>query len=123
MRVVRGGKATTTADFFDEIAAALQFPLYFGANWDALHDCAGDLEWLHARTVVLLIVDAELLLSAAPAGELTKCVEVLSSVAKELAKTTKARQPLALHVVAQSANKDVLTKRWHAAGGALAPLG
>lgn len=33
-------------DLLQRIAAALAFPKTFGANWDALADCLGDLEWL-----------------------------------------------------------------------------
>ncbi|HEX5962068.1 MAG TPA: barstar family protein [Rhodanobacteraceae bacterium] len=34
------------ADLLQSIAAALEFPATFGANWDALADCLGDLAWL-----------------------------------------------------------------------------
>lgn len=34
------------ADLLQRIAKALAFPRTFGANWDALADCLGDLEWL-----------------------------------------------------------------------------
>ncbi|WIG55175.1 MAG: Barstar, ribonuclease (Barnase) inhibitor [Rhodanobacteraceae bacterium] len=33
-------------DLLQRIAASLAFPETFGANWDALADCLGDLEWL-----------------------------------------------------------------------------
>ena len=33
-------------DLLQRIAASLAFPKSFGANWDALADCLGDLEWL-----------------------------------------------------------------------------
>lgn len=33
-------------DLLQRIAKALAFPETFGANWDALADCLGDLEWL-----------------------------------------------------------------------------
>lgn len=34
------------SDLLQRIAGALAFPATFGANWDALADCLGDLEWL-----------------------------------------------------------------------------
>lgn len=47
---------------FQEFAAALQFPWYFGENWDALNECINDLEWLPTKSYVLLVshVDAVL---------------------------------------------------------------
>jgi len=40
------------------IAGALQFPGWFGANWDALEDCLTDLSWSEAHGHVLLIEGA-----------------------------------------------------------------
>ena len=40
------------------IAAALDFPDWFGANWDALEDCLGDLSWTRAAGHVLLFSEA-----------------------------------------------------------------
>ncbi len=37
---------------------ALHFPDYYGANWDALEECLGDLSW-HEGPVQLLITHAD----------------------------------------------------------------
>jgi hypothetical protein len=41
------------------IAAALEFPHWFGENWDALEDCLSDLSWREAAGHVLLLEGAE----------------------------------------------------------------
>ncbi len=40
---------------FDRLATALEFPDWFGHNWDALADCLSDLSWLPADGYVILL--------------------------------------------------------------------
>ena len=61
----------------DRIAAALEFPRWFGRNWDALLDCLRDLSWSEARGHVLLFENAERL----GAGDRQTLIEVLGEAA------------------------------------------
>src|SRR6516225_3387906 len=63
VRRIRGHKAKTTAALFDEMAAALQFPSYFGENWNALDECLSDLEWLAGDACLLVFERAPELLA------------------------------------------------------------
>ena len=63
VRLVRGAKMRTFAAAYDELAAALQLPYYFGENLDALEECLTDLEWLPGPRHLLLVRDADLLLA------------------------------------------------------------
>ncbi|MBK5281488.1 MAG: barstar family protein [Nitrospiraceae bacterium] len=62
LKVIKGAKCQTTAGLLTECARALDFPDYFGHNWDALEECLADLEWLPAKGYILLITDAARLL-------------------------------------------------------------
>jgi hypothetical protein len=42
------------AELLKNIAAALEFPDWFGHNWDALEDCLTDLSWRDAAAYVLV---------------------------------------------------------------------
>jgi RNAse (barnase) inhibitor barstar len=65
---VRGTKSSDEARFFDELAAALQFPYYFGENWDAVWDCITDLNWLRGLSYLVIFDSAEYLLSESDRG-------------------------------------------------------
>jgi Barstar (barnase inhibitor) len=41
-----GTEMTDKELLMQEFAVVLNFPGYFGANWDALADCLSDVEWL-----------------------------------------------------------------------------
>jgi RNAse (barnase) inhibitor barstar len=122
-RLIRGRKSATAASFFDEMAAALQFPHYFGENWDALHDCLADFSWLRGDALVLCIAHADRLFAKAPT-ELKKLAEVLLSAAKEWNDPEKSKKPRAFHVVLQvePGHEAVVKTAWHAAGVELAPV-
>lgn len=42
-------------DVFDAMARALEFPAWFGGNWDALEDSLSDLSWRKGDGHVLLL--------------------------------------------------------------------
>jgi hypothetical protein len=80
---VRGSAISLTRIQFREkdkllrnIAAALDFPEWFGGNWDALEDCLGDLSWSKAAGHVLLFSEAE------PGDDLGVLTDVLRSSAE-----------------------------------------
>lgn len=49
-----GADARDKPRFMAAVARALQFPDYFGGNWDAFEECLGELQWQN-RSVVLII--------------------------------------------------------------------
>ena len=65
----------------DATAKALNFPEWFGGNWDAFEDCLTDLSWIKAPGYVLLLDHCAELAKHAP-RELATAIEVFESVAE-----------------------------------------
>lgn len=102
--VLRGCKMKTLDRFYDELSAALQFPLYFGRNWNALDECLGDLEWLPYNAYLLVIADAISVLKTAGEGDAEAFWKLLARSSKEWSEGTSVggtltRKPTPFHVV------------------------
>jgi hypothetical protein len=107
-RMVRGQKARATADFFNECAAALQFPPHFGENWDAFEETVNDLEWLRGDAYTILISSSNHLMDKAPADQLQTLLKVLHQAGEEWSQPVEgewARPARPFHVVLQC-NKE-----------------
>ena len=116
-RLIRGHRAATKPHLLDELAAALQFPPYFGDNWDALHDCLADLSWIPANALIVCLSDADHLLAKAPA-DLKTLIGVFQSAAKEWNQPETPKPSRALHIVLQVApgHEAGVRSAWRAAG-------
>lgn len=79
LRVVRVDLAGATGkdELIGRVAAALEFPEWFGGNWDALEDCLSDLSWSAAGGWVLLFEGVDGL----PADERGILLDILASAA------------------------------------------
>ena len=59
-------KVTDKEGFLEAISKAMDFPDWFGHNWDALADCLTDLSWMAADGYVIVLERADAFASAAP---------------------------------------------------------
>jgi hypothetical protein len=75
VRFLRGSRMRTTEGLYDEFAAALQFPYYFGRNGAAFDECLTDLGWLKATAYVLMVFDAEEFLANEQRTELESFID------------------------------------------------
>jgi hypothetical protein len=111
IRTIRGKKSRTVPEFFNEVAAALQFPLYFGENWNAFNDCVNDLEWAAGEAYILLVSDAPYLLSHADSEDFRILIKMLSIANEAWVEPNKyidrGRPVTPFHVVFQCSIADV----------------
>ncbi len=117
VRILRGKKCTGREELLEEFARGLDFPDYFGGNWDALEDCLRDLEWLSAEAFVLIITNAEQVLKNSP-GELVTFAGILSSAA---AHWSAADPPASFHCVFQCEPESADDLKRRLAGGESSP--
>jgi Barstar (barnase inhibitor) len=76
----------TTEAMFNEFAAALQFPYYFGGNWAAFDECLADLSWLPATGYIITIFDSADLLAKDERSQLNQLFDVLEAMCIEWSK-------------------------------------
>lgn len=124
VRTARGRKMRTVERLFDEMAAALQFPYYFGENWPAFDECLADMDWLPlAAGLAVLIYDAAEVLSDADEVELTVLVRLIEAARRAYSAPIESgewwdRPAVPFHVVLHSlpADSAALHARWRKAG-------
>lgn len=131
VRIVRGRKMRTLRGVFDEFAAALQFPLYFGENMDAFDECIGDLEGLPAgKGYVVIIVEPDQILADAGDEALESLVDTLRSATAEWAEPIERgewwdRPAIPFHVVLLGGREQIVIagRRWSIAGAVTEAFG
>lgn len=79
-----GMKMISIEGVYHEVAMAFKFPDYFGKNFNALFDMLTDLSWFSEDNYIVIIKNAEQMLSDAAGTEaLEGFLEILSEVGKE----------------------------------------
>ena len=68
--------------FLDHVAKALNFPEWFGSNWDALNDCLTDLDWLSTKTGYVIVFESISRFSALHGPEFADAIAVLFAAAQ-----------------------------------------
>lgn len=110
VRIVRGRRCVEKEQLLQEFAAAMQFPEYFGENWDAFEECITDLSWLGTSEVLVVVTDAKHLLEHHPKDLSTFAGIVTASLGDQ---TSPLRH---LFIQCSPSDEESLRKRLHAAG-------
>jgi hypothetical protein len=96
-RLLSGDGLGGRSAFLAACGAALDFPEWYGQNWDALSDCLRDLSWLSGAGVAVLWVAPDVL-AAADAQSFRTAVDVFAEAA--YARDVLDRPPLYLLLLA-----------------------
>jgi hypothetical protein len=131
VRTVRGRKMRTVDGLFTEMAAALQFPYYFGENWPAFDECLADMDWLPMNVgIVIVVLEPGDVLAGAADVDLEVLVRTIAHAADTYSQPIESgewwdRPAVPFHVVLQSppAGGTFVRARWQTAGAAISELG
>lgn len=58
VRTIDAGNVDNKEELLDSLADAMEFPGYFGRNWDALSECLRDLSWQPQPQYIIAITNA-----------------------------------------------------------------
>jgi hypothetical protein len=105
VKIVDGARCRSKDAFMDAVAAALDFPDYFGRNWDALEECLDELSWQPANRYRLLFRDSDALLADAEPRDASIFLQILAAAFPQREDTAGAELKIVFHVVDISDNK------------------
>jgi RNAse (barnase) inhibitor barstar len=78
LTVIDGAKCLTEADFYDEVSSRLDFPDYFGRNWDAFNDSFPESLFNPEKPKhIITIVNANQLLMNAIESDLFNMLDIM----------------------------------------------
>ena len=115
---LRGWKMRQRDGVFEQFAALLQFPRYFGGNWNAFIDCMRDLDWLRASGFLLVLLDAADVLRDGDPDEFGLLLTRLEDSAESFATETEFGPAVPFHVLLHATPERAgeLERRLAAAG-------
>jgi hypothetical protein len=96
---LRGRRMRRREGVFDQFGALLQFPHYFGENWNAFADCLRDLDWLHANGFLLVMIDAVEVLADGDPDEFELLLKVLTDAGESWAHGDEFHAAMPFHVL------------------------
>jgi hypothetical protein len=107
-----GRKCRTKAGLMGEFARVLEFPAYFGKNWDAFEECVTDLQWLPAPGYLFIVTEAEQLLPDHD-EEYETFLKILEESGKVWATEQDVRPEIPFHVLfTVEAQQKSTRKNW-----------
>ncbi|GIV05741.1 MAG: hypothetical protein KatS3mg016_1316 [Fimbriimonadales bacterium] len=115
IHTLQGRRCSTKQSCLREFAKVLEFPPYFGHNWDALDECLADLaDWLPAKGYILVFLNSDQLLADSE-EDFRTLIKVLQTAAEEWA---SRQPPVPFHTILHCplGAKDRMLARMRATG-------
>jgi len=124
VRWLMGSRMTNKSSLLDEFSAALQFPYYFGSNWDAFDECLQQMVIPDLHSIILLIYDANRVLQSQP-EQLQTFIASIEDARHAYQRPAFQGMPwqhfcVPFHIILQANAKDVT--KWREAGASIAWL-
>lgn len=127
---IRGNKCRTLGAMWDEFAAALQFPWYFGENWAAFDECLSDIDVIapNKQLVITVLRSQEVLIDDHPADfavlvrSLNDAVTIYSSEIHLGQLWDRPAIPMTVILQSPSSTAEACRARWEAAGATVRDL-
>ena len=96
---------------FDEFASQLNFPDYFGRNFNALDDCLNDLAWLPADGYLVVVTEGLSVLADETDDDVAALIQLLDRAGAEWSRPVHLgeqwdRDAKPFHVVFQASSQD-----------------
>lgn len=109
--VIDGENCLTKADFFEEVSSRLNFPEYFGGNWDAFYDSFADNLWSQSNTkCILIILNTDKLLSHAGEIDFITLLGVIKDTINEVSVSENINRSLKIIFVSENIRESKAAK-------------
>jgi hypothetical protein len=101
IKFINGENCKNKLNLLDQFSKALNFPDYFGKNWDAFDEVMGDLNWLNMEEfggILICISNPQFLLSDEP-DEINTFLDIIKSAILDVATDEFYRKSFNMRIV------------------------
>ncbi len=105
---IEGNAINSEESFFLEVSKVLNFPDYFGENWDAFHDCFGDFLISEKGPIALIWKEATSTLNSSLKTFLKVTYELLSVIAEAGSFQDNEIEPIQVELFILGKGKDFI---------------
>jgi RNAse (barnase) inhibitor barstar len=110
--VIDASSCKTKRELLTVFQRALEFPSYFGHNWDAFDECITDLEWMPAKGYLIILSKAENLLSSESADHYRIFIDTMNEAGKHWAAPPEGAAATPFHTLLVVTEDKIKSRDW-----------